>query len=208
MLTSLRATVVYVPACFYVRVFTYQVSACQIAKSMPVSHFYLSTCQCAMGVLIFKLSMPTCKKACNTFKHSYYKMVRKNSINNLLYRKFHLILNIIVMHMVCICIVHKNCIILHFYTSCYIIEKSVEFIFLWFFSFCFLVTNENIKRPGFYTLHLTRIFSNIPQLKQLNNINNTCEYCDLLELKIWDSYKKPCYDSVSFRLLRICSRVL
>ena len=121
----LRANVLYVRGSLHTNV-----SAGKCAKSVPISHFYLSTYQCAMGVLIFKLSMPTCKKACNSFKHSYYKMVRKNSINNLLYKKFHLILNIIVMHMVCTCVLHKNCIILHFYTSHYIIEKSVKFIFL------------------------------------------------------------------------------
>ena len=48
--------------------------------------------------------------------------------------------------------------------------------------FCSLVRNENIKRPGFYTLQVTRVFSNFPQLKQLNKIKNTCEYCDPLEL--------------------------
>ena len=38
------------------------------------------------------------------------------------------------------------------------------------------------KRPGFCMLLVTRVFSNFPQLKQLNKIENTCEYCDLLEL--------------------------
>ena len=67
-----------------------------------------------------------------------------------------------------------------------ILKKSVFFIkiiyiFLFFLSFCSLVRNENVKRPGFYTLQVTRVFSNFPQLKQLNKIKNTCEYCDLLE---------------------------
>ena len=37
--------------------------------------------------------------------------------------------------MICICIVHKNCIILHFYTSCDIKEKCAEFLFLDIFLF-------------------------------------------------------------------------
>ena len=36
------------------------------------------------------------------------------------------------------------------------------FVLLKLFS---LVKNENTKRPGFYTLLLTRVFSNFPQLK-------------------------------------------
>ena len=47
---------------------------------------------------------------------------------------------------------------------------------------CFLLQNENTRRPGFYTVLVTRVSSNFPQLKQLNKIKNTCEYCDLLEL--------------------------
>ena len=57
------------------------------------------------------------------------------------------------------------------------------FPFYYLFLFCSLVRNENIKRPGFYTLKVTRVCSNFPQLKQLNKIKNMCEYCDLLELR-------------------------
>ena len=48
--------------------------------------------------------------------------------------------------------------------------KYAEFIFFpfFFFFFCFLARNENIKRPGFYTLYITRIFSKFPKLKHLN----------------------------------------
>ena len=56
-----------------------------------------------------------------------------------------------------------------------ILKKSVFFIKI-IYIFLFL-----IKRPGFYTLQVTRVFSNFPQLKQPNKIKNTCEYCDLLE---------------------------
>ena len=67
----------------------------------------------------------------------------------IIFKKFYIILNIIVIPMICRRIVHKNCIILHFYTSCHIKENCVEFSFLSLF--CSLVRNENIKRPGFYT---------------------------------------------------------
>ena len=78
--------------------------------------------------------------------------------------------------MIYICITHKICIILHV-----ILKKSVQNIgFLKLF--CSLVKNENTKRPGFYTLLVKRVFSNFPQLKQLNKIKNTCEYYDLLDL--------------------------
>ena len=74
------------------------------------------------------------------------------------------------------------------------------------YDFFSLVRNENIKRPGFYTLQLARVFSSFSRLKQLNKIKYTCEYCDLLEL--WSAwvrdpryvYKKPYCDYVSFRL--------
>ena len=58
----------------------------------------------------------------------------------------------IVIYIICICIVHKNCIRLHFYPLCHIKEKGVEFLFIIIiFLFCSLVRKENIKRPGFYT---------------------------------------------------------
>ena len=62
-----------------------------------------------------------------------------------------------------------------------ILKKSVRnFCFLKFF--CSLIKNGNTKRPGFYMLLVTRVFLNFPQLKQLNKMKDTCEYCDLLEL--------------------------
>ena len=43
------------------------------------------------------------------------------------------------------------------------------------------MSNENIKRPGFYKLHITRVFSNFSQLKQLNEIKNTISLFHLLQ---------------------------
>ena len=47
-------------------------------------------------------------------------------------------------------------------------------LFYYFFLFCSLVRNENVKRPGFYTLQVTRVFLNLPQLKQLSKVKDTC----------------------------------
>ena len=73
-------------------------------------------------------------------------------------------------------------IILYFISILHVILKKSVRNFCFLKLFCSLVKNENTKRPGFYTLLVTRVFSNFRQLKQLNKIKNTCEYCDLLEL--------------------------
>ena len=64
-----------------------------------------------------------------------------------------------------------------------------------FFLFSSLVRNYNIKRPGFYMLQVTKVFSNFPQLKQLSKIKKACEIfmnCNLPEFEIPDSYTKTC----------------
>ena len=99
------------------------------------------------------------------FQTFLLRNTKGNFYTLLLHKKFYIILDIIAIHIICICIVHKNCIILHFYTSCRIREKCVEFFFFhYFFLFCSLVRNENIKGPGFYTLQVSRVFSNFPQV--------------------------------------------
>ena len=120
----LRANMVYVPTCLRNGV------------------VYVSTCQCAnkrANVPVFQLDVPTCHMLWQFFKHSSYEMLRDVSILYYYIKKFYIILGIIVIHIICICIVHKNCIIFHFYTSCHIKEKCVEFLFLLFF--CFLLVS-------------------------------------------------------------------
>ena len=61
-----------------------------------------------------------------------------------------------------------------------------------------------MKRPGLYAAQVTRVFSNLPQLKLLNKIRvNIVIFlnCDLLEFEIQHCYKKPYGDYVSFRFL-------
>ena len=69
------------------------------------------------------------------FQTFFLRNAKGNFYTLLLYKKFYITLDIIVMHIVCICIVHKNCIILHFYNSCHIKEKCVEFFFFIIFFF-------------------------------------------------------------------------
>ena len=101
-------------------------------------------------------------------------MLREISILYYYVKKFCIVLGITVILIICICIVHKNYIILHLYISGHIKEKGVKFS---------LVRNENIniKRPGFYALQVKSVFSNFPRLTQLKKTKNTCKYCDLLE---------------------------
>ena len=72
---------------------------------------------------------------CQIFNHSSCKMLKEICI--LYYYTKNSTLCI------CICIVHKNCVILHFYTSCHIKAKCVEFCLLKLF--CSLFRNKNIK---------------------------------------------------------------
>ena len=120
------------------------VPACQRAKSVPVSHFYVSRCQwmCQRairranvlawranvpnGVPIFQLGLPTCQKACQFFRHSSYEMLSEIQILHF----------IIVIHVICICIVNKNFIlthsILHDFLSYYIVWDFFFFIIFFF----------------------------------------------------------------------------
>ena len=114
----------------------------------------------------YRGSRANVRKGGPIFQTFLLQKAKGNFYTLLLYKKFYIVPDIIIIPIICICIVHTNCIILYFYTSCYIKEKCVEFFFfIIFFFFCFLVRNGNIRRPGFYTLHVTRVFSNFPQLK-------------------------------------------
>ena len=104
----------------------------------------------------------------------------------LLYKEFYIMLDIILIHIMGICMVHINCIVLYFLKL-----------------FCSLVRDGNIKRLSFYTLQVTSVFSNFPQPRRLNKMKN-----DLLELEIQEIYKKPYFDYLSFCFLRLCFQIL
>ena len=99
--------------------------------------------------LIYQLGVPMCQKHAN-FPIFLLQNAKGNFNTLFLHKKFYIILDIIGY-------IYKNCIILHFYTSCHIKEKCAQFLFF-LKLFCSLVKNENTKRPGFYILLVTRFF--------------------------------------------------
>ena len=97
--------------------------------------FGVPACQCAIrraNVLTWRANVPKRVSIFQTFLLQYAK---GNFYTLLLYKKLYILLDLIVIHIICISIVHKSCIILHFYTSCHIKENCVEFFFYYFFSF-------------------------------------------------------------------------
>ena len=133
--------------------------------NLPTYHkayqFFNLACQRAKQRANFSTWRANVPKRVPIFQTFLLPNAKGNLYTLLLYKKFYIILDIKLISILCICIVHKNCIILHFYTSCHIKEKCVEFLL--FETFYSLVGNENIKRHGFYTLQVTRVFSNFPQ---------------------------------------------
>ena len=116
------------------------VPECRCVKNVLTSHFYVPTCH--KTCQFFNLACQRAKRRANfstgrvimpkslpiaqTF---LLRNVKWNFYTLLLYEKFYFILDIIITQIMCICIVHKNCIILHLYTSwCHLKEKCVEFL--------------------------------------------------------------------------------
>ena len=102
-----------------------------------------------INVPMFQLGVPRTKRRANfsiwraslpkgvpIFQTFLLRNTKENFDTSVLRKKFYIILGIIVIHIICIYIVHKYCIILHFYTSWHIKEECVEF-FDYFFLFFF-----------------------------------------------------------------------
>ena len=135
--TCLCANVIYVPVC------------------LRASVVYVPMCQKYGNFSFLRANVPTCHTACQCFNlvcqraksMSIFQAfllwnVEWNFSTLILYRKFYILLDIIVIHIICICIVIKNCIILHFHTSCHIKQECEEFfLFYYFFLFWSLVRN-------------------------------------------------------------------
>ena len=98
-------------------------STCQ-RNCVPAWFTYYSAC--------LRANVP---KRVSIFQTFLLQDAKGNFYSLLLYKKLYILLDIIVIHIICISIVHKSCIILHFYTSCHIKENCVEFFFYYFFSF-------------------------------------------------------------------------
>ena len=117
--------------------FTFQRAWVSMCQNVLTSHFYVPTshktcqffklaCQCAKrraNVSAGRIIMPKSLPIAQTF---LLRNVKGIFYTLLLYEKFYFILDIMITQIMCICIVHKNCIILHLYTSwCH---QCVEFL--------------------------------------------------------------------------------
>ena len=93
--------------------------------------FFNLACQRAKWRANFSFWRVRVLKSVPVFQTFFLEGAKGNFNTLFLYKKFYIILDIIVIHMICICIVYKNCIIPHLYNSCHIKEKCAEFLF-WF----------------------------------------------------------------------------
>ena len=121
--TCLRANVVYVPT--WQKRVNFSFLCSNVSYGLPF--FFILACQRA-------------NKGAKFFRHFCYQVLRKISILYY-YIKKSTFYAISVIHIICICIVNKNCIIIYLYTACHIKEKCVEFFFFYSFIFCALVIN-------------------------------------------------------------------
>ena len=97
--------------------------ACQRAKSLTTFQLGVqTTCQ-------FSFCCANVPKGMPNFQTFFLRNVKGNFYTLLLYKKFYIILDIIVIHMICICFVYENCFILYFYTSSHIKERCAELLF-------------------------------------------------------------------------------
>ena len=117
-------------------IFTYQRANTRV--NMP------TTCQRAKRRANFSTWRANVLRDAPIFQIFLLRNAKENYYTLLLYKIFYIILDIKVIH-ICICIVHKNCIIIHFYTSCHIKEKCVEFFF---FLFCSSVRTRRFYLTG------------------------------------------------------------
>ena len=128
VLRNMRVTVVQIPTCQTRASFSFlRANEPMRAKGVPIIQFGVPTCQRCANVSTWPFNVPNSVPIFQTF---LLQNAERNFYTLLLYKKFYIILD-----MICICIVHKNCIILHFYTSCDIKEKCAEFLFLDIFLF-------------------------------------------------------------------------
>ena len=103
---------------------------------------------------IVPIKVPTCHMACQYVNLACQSAKTRANFSNicltkpkgnfyaLLYEKFYITLNIIVIHIITICIVHKNCIKIYFHISSHIEEKCGIFIFYLFLFFFFALYLE------------------------------------------------------------------
>ena len=117
--------------------FSFYVPTCQ-----KVCYCFNLTCQHAKWRANFSTWHAIVPEGVPFFQTVFLGNAKENFYTLSLYKKLYILVDTIVIHIICICIINKNCIILYFYTSCHTKEKCVEFFFfIMFFLFCPLVRN-------------------------------------------------------------------
>ena len=119
--------------------FTLSQIAWQYAKlrailAVSVSVVCLPTCQTAWQFFILSCQRDKRRAKFSNIsltnaKGNFYTLLLYNTRYHSHTYDIYIILDIIVIHMISICLVLKNCIILQFYTSCHIKEKCAGFLF-------------------------------------------------------------------------------
>ena len=95
-----------------------------------VCQFSNLTCERAKRRANFSFWHANLPNSVPVFLYSFYEILREISILYYYIKKSYIILDIIIIHMICVCIVHKKCIILHSILQV-ILKKGVR-------HFCFL----------------------------------------------------------------------
>ena len=120
---------------------------------LRASMIYVSTClrsyvpkECQLLIFTFD-NVPQVNQCFNVACQFFKRNAKENFCILSLCKKFYIILDIIVIHIICICIVHKNCIILHFYTSCRIKEKCVNIMIFLNCDLLELEIRDSFKKP-------------------------------------------------------------
>ena len=114
---------------------------------MPIFQLGMPMCQ---TVPLFQLEVPTCQRACQFFRNSSYEILTEISILNYCIKNSMLYL-ISYLYISCVYVSYIK-IVLNFISILHSILKKSVCNFCFFKLLCSLVRNENIKRPGFYTL--------------------------------------------------------
>ena len=161
------------------------------------------TCQCAIWCAYFSVWHANVPKGVPIFRKFLLQNAKGNWYSLLLYKKFWIILDIIVIHIICICTLQKNCIKFHFYTSCQIKEQCEDFFIIIFFSFLFLSQKWKCKKTCFLYATSNKDFLEFSTVKTTKQ--NKKIYVNIVIFLSWRSeiVIRKYFDCVSFRFLRL-----
>ena len=108
----MRASITYVPT--WQKRANFSFLCANVPINVPLFQLGVPRIKRRANFSIWRASLP---KGVPIFQTFLLQNTKENFDTLLLHKKFYIILGKIVIHIICICIVHKNCIILHFYTS-------------------------------------------------------------------------------------------